>query len=241
MNNSGDSRSIFRRSKQIRVPRGAYRSHPGSNSCLGTEVVIRGSGMNGRVSSTSAGAPMRGAAGALPQSPLQLASHTTSGEPLSLRPRGRSAISELRLLSGLTWEQLARLLGVARRSVHLWASGMALSPADQERLLRVLATVRQVDRGGAAANRSALFAEHKGGVVAFDLLARGEYEQVRELLGPGKPRRVMNLTPLSASARATRMPLSPDHYVMAIQDNPDRASDSSKPAAKPPSDGHDSR
>lgn len=221
-----------------------------------------GRGMDSRGSSTSAGAPMRGTAGALliqfgfaltplatasglvdslPQGALNLASHTTSGEPLPLRPRGRSAISELRFLSGLTWEQLARLLGVARRSVHLWASGMALSPMNEERLLRVLATIRQVDRGGAAANRAALFAEHHGGVVAFDLLARGEYERVRDLLGPGKPRRVMTLRPLSPSARAARLPLSPDHYVMAIQDRPDRASDLSKPDAKPPADGQDSR
>jgi DNA-binding transcriptional regulator YiaG len=220
--------------------------------------VNSGGDMDGRGSSTSAGAPMRGAVGALliqvgfalaplatasesadslPQASLHPVWHTTSGEPLSLRPRDCSAISELRLLSGLTWEQLARLLGVARRSVHLWASGMALSPANEERLLRVLATIRQVDRGDAAANRAALFAEHKGGVVAFDLLARGEYEQVRALLGPGRPRRVRSLRPLSASARAARMPLSPDHYVMAIQDDPDRTSNPSQPDAKPTVDG----
>ena len=35
----------------------------------------------------------------------------------------RKAVSELRRISGLTWEQLAWLFGVSRRSVHFWASG----------------------------------------------------------------------------------------------------------------------
>ena len=45
------------------------------------------------------------------------------------RPQGgtvRQEIAELRSLSGLTWEQTARLLGVTRRSVHFWASGEVL-------------------------------------------------------------------------------------------------------------------
>ena len=41
----------------------------------------------------------------------------------------RGAIAELRRLSGLTWDQLARLFNVSRRALHFWASGKPMTPA----------------------------------------------------------------------------------------------------------------
>ncbi|WP_419950972.1 helix-turn-helix domain-containing protein [Candidatus Palauibacter sp.] len=68
----------------------------------------------------------------------------------------RAAVSELRRISGLTWEQLAELFGVSRRSVHCWASGKPLNAANHERLMRVLDVVRDADRGTAHSTRAAL-------------------------------------------------------------------------------------
>ena len=51
-----------------------------------------------------------------------------------------SAIMELRRLSGLTWEQIATLFNVARRSLHFWASGKPVNAPNEERLRRVLTT-----------------------------------------------------------------------------------------------------
>src|SRR5262245_44994415 len=46
--------------------------------------------------------------------------HTSStGQVDALTVPASDAIAELRSFSGLTWEQLARLLGVSRRSLHL--------------------------------------------------------------------------------------------------------------------------
>jgi len=41
-------------------------------------------------------------------------------------------------------------MGVSRRSLHLWASGKAMASTNEEKLARVLAVVRQLDRGTAA-------------------------------------------------------------------------------------------
>ena len=73
---------------------------------------------------------------------------TTAGAPVPLvaAPAG-AVIGELRRLSGLTWDQLARLLGVSRRSVHFWASGKPMAQSNEEHLRRLLAVVRKVDRG----------------------------------------------------------------------------------------------
>lgn len=130
-----------------------------------------------------------------------------------------TAIAELRRRSGLTWDQLARLFGVARRSVHFWVSGKALNAANEERLGRVLAVVRYVDRGNAQATRAALMTAQSDGVIPFDLLAKDEFDEVMKRLGTGSQRSMLTLGPLSAAARAARMPPPPDERVGAFHDS----------------------
>jgi transcriptional regulator with XRE-family HTH domain len=128
-----------------------------------------------------------------------------------------SAIMELRRLSGLTWEQLATLFNVARRSLHFWASGKPVNAPNEERLRRVLAVVRKADRGFAAKNRAMLL-EDRDGVVPLDLLARGEYEMFIESVGAGPGRRELELAPLSSEALEARRPQPPEELVGALQD-----------------------
>lgn len=128
-----------------------------------------------------------------------------------------SAIMELRRLSGLTWEQLATLFGVARRSLHFWASGKPVNAPNEERLRRVLAVIRKADRGFAANNRAMLL-EDREGVVPFDLLERGEYETFIELVGAGPGRRELKRTPLAPEAWEARKPQAPEELVGALQD-----------------------
>ena len=144
----------------------------------------------------------------------------TSGGASVLRKKDHAggAIAELRRLSGLTWAQLARLFGVTRRSLHFWASGKPLTPANEERLNRMLATVRKVNRGSAIANRTLLLAADGDGQIAFDMLAEGRYEDVISLLGAGgvAPRSVGNRP--SSSVQAARTPPAPDRFLNARQD-----------------------
>jgi transcriptional regulator with XRE-family HTH domain len=129
----------------------------------------------------------------------------------------RSAVMEVRRLSGLTWEQLARLFGVARRSLHFWASGKRLNAVNEERLRRLLAVLRKADRGFAVLNRAMLL-EDRDGVIPLDLLVGGEYDAFLELVGAGSGRRKLKPAPLSPEARATRRPPPPDELVGALQD-----------------------
>jgi transcriptional regulator with XRE-family HTH domain len=98
-----------------------------------------------------------------------------------------SAISELRRLTGFTWEQLARLVGVSRRSLHFWANGKEMAAANEERLWRILAVVRTVDCGSPAANRAWLLSTLSDGAVPFELLAGGKYERLAGMLGQTRP------------------------------------------------------
>lgn len=144
---------------------------------------------------------------------------TSGGTTVGPTDHGINAIAELRRLSGLTWEQLARLFGVSRRSLHFWASGKPLTPANEERLNRMLATVRRIDRGSAAANRTLLLTADSDGHITFDLLAQGRYEQVVSLLGGGGviTRSTMGRRP-SKAVRAAGNPPPPERFVGALQD-----------------------
>ena len=151
---------------------------------------------------------------------LAAAEQTSSGlVAIDATTTPSAAIAELRRRSGLTWDQLARLFGVARRSVHFWASGKALNAANEERLGRVLAVVRYVDRGTAQATRAALMTVPNDGAIPFDLLAKDEFDEVMKRLGAGPQRSMPALVPLSAAARAARMPPPPDERVGALHDS----------------------
>ena len=129
----------------------------------------------------------------------------------------RKAVSELRRISGLTWEQLAGLFQVSRRSVHFWASGKPLNAGNHERLMRVLDVVRAADRGSARSTREALL-DVRDGATALDLLTDQRFREARAALGRGRKRRAPVLTPLSAAAQAARRPLPPEELFDAKSD-----------------------
>ena len=130
-----------------------------------------------------------------------------------------TSIMELRRLSGLTTDQLARIFNVDRRSLHFWASGKRLNAANEERLQRLLTTSRKIDRGRARENRPALLASQEDGNIPFDLLAKEKFDSVIKLLGEGPQRRQYKFSPHSAEAKATRIPPKPELLVNALQDS----------------------
>jgi DNA-binding transcriptional regulator YiaG len=94
-------------------------------------------------------------------------------------------------VSGLTWEQLARLFGVSRRSLHAWASGTRLSGANAERLAELSALLQGRASYRPDENRAWLLTASAGQVSRFDDLRRSRTRapilddalDVRERLG----------------------------------------------------------
>lgn len=147
----------------------------------------------------------------------RIAAQTTAGTLVSVAAPSGAAIGELRRLSGLTWDQLARLFNVSRRSLHFWASGKSMTSTNEEHLQRLLGVVRKVDRGSASANRAMLLGVLEDGNLPFDSLAVGDYERVLSQLGRGGGHR--SLPPkLAEDVRTARSPQSPDVLVGALQD-----------------------
>ncbi len=138
--------------------------------------------------------------------------------PVSEQRNGtQAAIAELRRLSGLTWERLAKVFGVSRRTLHFWASGKAMNTTNEERLFRMLAVIRRMDRGNARENRTLLLTE-RSGVAPIDLLSMGRWDELLDLVGAGRGRTAIERSPLAAKAAKARKPLPPEELVDALQD-----------------------
>ena len=131
----------------------------------------------------------------------------------------QKAINELRKTSGLTWEQVAKLFNVSRRSIHFWASGQPLASDNEEKLNRLLGVIRYIDRGSASLNRKLLLKPNADGELPLDQLISGEYDKVRENLGRGNPPKRPQLRPLSEEESELRRPLPPEILIDALQDS----------------------
>jgi DNA-binding transcriptional regulator YiaG len=132
---------------------------------------------------------------------------TTDDGPASIDSSSAKLIGELRQISGLTWQHLARLFGVDRRAVHFWASGRPLSDNNAEHLARVLAFLRRIDRGDPAWMRQWLLAPSSNGELVLDLLASKRYQEVLAPIPP--PMRMSRPPPISPEASAMRRPAHP--------------------------------
>ncbi|MCY7332085.1 MAG: XRE family transcriptional regulator [Pseudanabaena sp. CAN_BIN31] len=145
---------------------------------------------------------------------------TTSGItlPSASSPEAtQKALGELRRLSGLTWEQLAKLFNVSRRSLHFWASGQPLSRFNEEQLNRLLGTIQYINRGSASLNRSLLLKPDDNGNPLFDLLVAGKHKEFKQLVGAGNALQKLQFGSLSEDVYSARMPQNPSHLIDALQ------------------------
>ena len=195
---------------------GAMR-HPSTHSLIGSRIfMIRSSTSTSRATAN--------------QELLAAVEMTTSGItlPSASSPEAtQKALGELRRLSGLTWEQLAKLFNVSRRSLHFWASGQPLSRFNEEQLNRLLGTIQYIDRGSASLNRSLLL---KPDNPLFDLLIAGRYEEFKQLVGVGNAPQKLQSGSLSEDVYSARMPQNPADLVDALQDPVHREVGQSRPA-----------
>lgn len=93
-----------------------------------------------------------------------------------------AALNELRRITGFTWDQVARVLAVTPRTPFLWTQGNPISRTNEERLQRLVALLRRINRGSPDATRAALLGARSDGKVPFDLLVSGDFERAEVAL-----------------------------------------------------------
>jgi hypothetical protein len=171
-------------------------------------------------------------AAALPRpTPQILVSGATgsAGAIASLYPSGvatsASKLLELHRRSGLTWEEVAHLFRVERRTAHLWASGRAMKANQIQRLSSLLNAVRRVDQGTPRATREFLATAEVDGKPVIELLDEERFAEVAQApvwpstVAKDDPWRRMRRPPrLSPEATRRRRPAPLPELLGAIDD-----------------------
>ena len=87
------------------------------------------------------------------------------------KPAVASRVRQLKEDSGLTWDQLRRLLGVSRRAVHMWAGGGQINAKNEERLALLEQIVAALGGRTPTDRRSRLLSPSGRGRSVFQELA----------------------------------------------------------------------
>lgn len=97
-------------------------------------------------------------------------------------------VAELRMVSGLEWDELGRIFGVSAQRVLFWVSGQRINATTAQLVTQVLDVAWHADRGTALSTRDALHDASKG-TSPFELLVERRFDDARETLGPAQQAR----------------------------------------------------
>jgi hypothetical protein len=86
------------------------------------------------------------------------------------------ALARIKLASELTTEALAPLIGVSRRTLHLWFAGGQISQRNEERLRALAEALEAIAAAAPETARQRLMERVQGYPRIYDLLAEGRFE-----------------------------------------------------------------
>lgn len=85
-----------------------------------------------------------------------------------------AAVLAIKSSSGLTWESLAEVMNVSRRTMHLWANGAPVNATNEQRLRRLEGVLAVLKGGGSAKN---LLWAAVDGQPLIDVLRAGDFDR----------------------------------------------------------------
>ena len=110
-------------------------------------------------------------------------------ESVNTLPKNKisNSLTRIHTISGLTWEEIAYLLGVSRRAVHNWLNGLKVSSKNARNLAELHRIIQKVDRGDPASTRAHLLASRENGVTLYEyamVAARSDRSNVEIAFDP---------------------------------------------------------
>lgn len=123
----------------------------------------------------------------------------------------KDALFEIRRLTGYTWEEIAELVSVDRRTLYNWVQGGRIRRNNNETLREVLVVLRSIDPGDDREMRKQLDRKNAAGERVFELIADGRYQAARMIPGIGRPSLRTSWTPVDPSVS---LDLGPDELTV---------------------------
>lgn len=111
-------------------------------------------------------------------------------------------LAEIRATTGLTFEEIAPLMGVSRRSVQLWRAGEPISARKEVRLRNLVECLRDLAKHDPGKARQMLFDRTVDGLRPYDVLSEGQFDIAFSMLAGVAP-------PTDLRARAVRLNIPP--------------------------------
>lgn len=173
-------------------------------------------------------ASMLGIAGTSNAYPSQKITERTSATPNNAGissdsseniPSTARGILAIRQIANLTWDETAKVFGVSRRSVHLWANGRHPSGDQERKLNRILGILSSHQNLGPSLLREKLMSSAQSGTLFFDLLCNDEFEAFQSLFSIDSEPRQYSPPSLHLETRAYTAQ-SPILLLDALQDRP---------------------
>ena len=134
-------------------------------------------------------------------------------------PSSARSILTIRQLANLTWDETAKIFGVSRRSVHLWANGRRPSSEQERKLNRVLGILSTYKTLAPSVLREKLMASAEPGTLFFDLLCEDKFEAFQALFSI-EPKMEQYTVPSRSFETARHSPPPPTLLLDALQDRP---------------------
>jgi DNA-binding transcriptional regulator YiaG len=82
-------------------------------------------------------------------------------------PELAKSVRSLHQRSGLTWDELAKIFGVTRRSLYNWSIGGQVSAANARAIAEVIRSLHEIDAGDPKITRSRLLAPTENGATLY--------------------------------------------------------------------------
>ncbi|MEM9571550.1 MAG: hypothetical protein AAF996_08790 [Pseudomonadota bacterium] len=98
-------------------------------------------------------------------------------------------VNEIRRLTGLSWNQLAYLLEVDRRSIYNWLQGGIVRDRNADRIAKLLSSIRYIDEGSIEENQEKLFHVYAGDLSIYELIHQARFDDRHMIsqFGTGRP------------------------------------------------------
>jgi len=90
----------------------------------------------------------------------------------TLLPELAKSVRSLHDRSGLTWDELAHMFGVSRRTLYNWSTGGRVSASHAQAITSVIRAIHQMDTGSPQLTRSRLLAPAEDGTTIYTRLAQ---------------------------------------------------------------------
>ncbi|MEM9573061.1 MAG: helix-turn-helix transcriptional regulator [Pseudomonadota bacterium] len=108
-------------------------------------------------------------------------------------------VNEIRRLTGLSWNQLAHLLEVDRRSIYNWLQGGIVRDRNADRIAKLLSSIRYIDEGSIEENQEKLFDVYDGDLSIYELLHQARFDDRHMMSQFGKGRKTASWAPQDRS------------------------------------------